>query len=157
MKKSKGAMKKTKSPITLKVIEVIKFLKDEEYCPVEGPESLRSMLIKMAPFVLGKGAASDQRADHQAKALHDLEDVLRGALKVWYDKVKHYEDELAVAEEKKQEATSAQESASAMLEKQAEEIVLKTEEVAEASTAAKEAKKAMRKAKGAYAETNAAE
>jgi hypothetical protein len=151
MKKAKGKMMKMmkKGRIDLKVIEIVKFLKDTDYCPVEGAESGRQMLIKMAPFVLGKGAAADQRAEKQAKALGDLEDVLRGALKYWYDKVKALEDEVASAEEKKQEAHAALENAESMLVTQAEEISQKQEEIAEATVTEKEARKALRKSKGA--------
>jgi len=148
MKMMKVKSVKTKSPVQLKVSSVVKFLKDEEYCPIEGPESGRTMLIKMAPFVLGKGAASDQRADHQAKALADLEEVLRHALKTWFDKVKAAEDEVAHCEEKKAEAQTALESASAMLAKQEEEIEGKKAEVAEATKVEKDADKALRKATG---------
>lgn len=146
MKKMKTL--KTKSPVDLKLTEIVKFLKDTDNCPVEGPESGRQMLIKMAPFILGKGAAADQRADHQAKALQDLEEVLRTALSTWFDKVKAVEDEIALAEEKKGEAQTAVDNAAAMISKQDEEISEKQTDVAEASKAEKEATKALRKATG---------
>lgn len=146
MKKMKAI--KTKTPVELKLTEILKFLKDTENCPIEGPESGRQMLIKMAPFVLGKGAASDQRSEPQAKALADLEDVLRNALRSWYDKVKHVEDEVALAEEKKGEAQAAFENAEAMIAKSEEDISEKQAEVAEASKVEKEAAKALRKATG---------
>lgn len=139
---------KTKSRVALKVSAIIKFLQDTEYCPVEGPESAREMLIKMAPCILGTGAAADQRAETQSKALSDLEEVLRGALKLWYDKVKHCEDEVALAEEKKHEAMTAQESAASMIESQTGKITDATEEVEAATTAAKEAKALFKKSKG---------
>merc|ERR1740138_100008 len=157
MKKAKGMKKmKTKTPLQIKTGEIIKFLKDTEYCPISGPESGRQMLIKMAPFILGKGAAADQRSEQQAKALHDLEDVLRGALKKYYDKVQACEGEVALAEGKKQEANAAKENAASMIEKQQEEISQKQEEIAEATAAEKEARKALRKSKGADAEEKAA-
>merc|ERR1719335_757583 len=100
MKAMKGmkVVNKTKSPVDVKVSGIIKFLKDTENCPIAGPESGRTMLIKMAPFVLGKGAATDQRSEMQAKALDDLEEVLRNALASWFDKVKTIEGELAECE-----------------------------------------------------------
>jgi len=69
----------TKSRVDLKVSSLVKFLKDEDFCPITGPESARKMLISMVPFVLAKGAAADQRGEYQSKALSDLEEVLRDA------------------------------------------------------------------------------
>merc|ERR1719420_2101612 len=99
-------MKPTPSVVG-KLSTIIKFLKDEESCPIEGPESGRQMLIKMAPFVLGKGAAVDQRGEHQIKALEDLEAVLNSALKHWADTVKMDEDAVHGAEQEKIEAQGA--------------------------------------------------
>jgi len=98
------------------------------------------------PFVLGKGAASDQRAEQQAKSLGDLEEALRGSLKFWYDKVKTAEDQVAACAAEKEEAHKALESASSMITKQDEEIDEKKAAVAEATQTDKEAAKALRKA-----------
>lgn len=146
MKKKPTPMKK--SPVDLKVREIIKYLQDTDNCHIEGPESGRTMLIKMAPFVLGKGAAADQRADVQGKALNDLEEVLRGSLRFWYEKVKTAEDAVAAGETEKAEAQKALESASEMITKQDEEIEKCKASVTEATQADKEAAKALRKASG---------
>lgn len=138
----------TKSRVDLKVSSLVKFLKDEDFCPITGPESARKMLISMVPFVLAKGAAADQRGEYQSKALSDLEEVLRACLATWFDKVKAAESELAHSEEEKAAAQAALEAAAAAVAKQEEEIGEKKAEVAEATKAEKEAQKALRKATG---------
>jgi len=149
--KAMKAMKitpKPKSKVDLRVKNILKYLKDEDNCPIEGPDSGRQMLIKMVPFVLGKGAAADQRGDHQAKALHDLEEVLRTALRSWFDKVKAAEDKVATCTAEKDEAQEALDNAGNMIAEQDEEIETKKADLAEATKAEKEAQKALSKATG---------